>query len=116
MNDSIAPWSRVLILTGSLIALCSLSNKITGSIIPTTQGDALIFQSALLVIVLGSAVIEHKFTKPADSLVNALMGMVTLITVYGSAPRIGWWVVFSYCAIVLLLATICIAVSAGPAV
>jgi hypothetical protein len=42
--------------------------------------EALIFQNALLLIVLGSSVVEYKFTKPKHALINSLMGMITLLT------------------------------------
>lgn len=112
--DAVAPWARVAILIASLIAATGLSLTLTGSIVPTGPADALIFQSTLLVVVLGSAVIEHKFTKPADSVVNALMRMVSLVTVFGIAPRTPWLLVFGYCAIVFLLSLTCVVASTSP--
>ena len=69
---------RVAIILFLLVAI-SLSWYITGSFLPSDPKQALIFQGSLLLIVLGSAVLEHKFTKPADSAVNALMGIVTIV-------------------------------------
>ena len=54
----------------------------TGSIVPTKPSEALIFQSGLLLLVLKSAILEHKFNKPADSVVNALTEFISLVTVY----------------------------------
>lgn len=112
----IMPWVRVVILITALVAVCVLSYFITGSAIPTDPKNGLIFQNALLLIVLGSALLEYKFTKPADSAINGLLGCITLITVYRLAPTVGWWLVFAYCLVVFLLATVCVAVSSGPAV
>lgn len=109
----VAPWARVIIILASVAAILIISRAITGSIIPTQGKDALIFQNALLLIVLGSALLEYKFTKPADSMVNGLMGAVTLITVYGIAPFVTWWIVLIYCLGVCVLAATCIAVSTG---
>ena len=50
---------------------------------------------------LGSAILEHKFTKPADSAVNALMGMITLIPVYKTNHGHTWWLIFLYCLLFL---------------
>jgi hypothetical protein len=115
-NDSrvVAPWVRVAILVVTLFAACGLSFYLTGTVVPTAPADALIFQSALLVVVLGSTILEHKFTRPADSVVNALMGMISLVTVYGVAPRPAWWVVFVYCLVVFVLALTCTIVSDRP--
>ena len=74
----------------------------------------MVFQSTLLFVVLGSAVLEHKFTKPADSVVNSLMGMVSMVTVFGIAPREPWLLVFGYCAVVFAFALVCTMVSASP--
>ncbi len=109
-----APWARVAILVVTLLAGCGLSYYLTGSVVPTAAADALIFQSTMLFVVLGSAVLEHKFTRPADSVVNALMGMISLVTVYGIAPPSTWWAIFMYCFAVFVLALTCSVVSIGP--
>jgi hypothetical protein len=110
----IAPWARVSILVVTLVTGCALSYTLTGTVVPTAPADVLIFQSTLLFVVLGSAVLEHKFTRPADSVVNALMGMIALVTVYGIAPKMGWWVVFSYCFCVFVVSLTCSIVSTEP--
>lgn len=113
-RTGIAPWSRVAILLAAVLMAGGLSLYITGSLVPKRREESLIFQSGLLLVVLGSAVIEHKFTRPADSVVNGLVGMVTLLTVYGAAPRILWSLVFVYCGLVFLAALACSVVSTGP--
>ena len=113
-DASVKPWARVFILIASLIVLADISKYLTGSYIPQTPGQALIFQNALLLIVLGSALIEAKFTKPADSVVNSLMGLITLVGVYGRTPDLAWLIVFSYCLIVCVLSAMCVANSASP--
>ena len=110
----VKPWARVAILLVSLTAACALSVRLTGSIVPTRTGDVLVFQNALLLVVLGSTILEYKFTAPADAVVNSLAGIVTLVSVYADSPTIGWWCVFDYCAAVFILATVCTAVSSGP--
>ena len=109
----VAPWTRIAIILGSLVVFCVIAYKLTGTIVPTDPRVALIFQNALLLIILGSTIQEHKFTTPGQATVNALMGAVTLITVYGKAPEIGWWLVFSYCAVVFVIAGLCTSVSSG---
>ena len=108
------PWTRVVILLASLAVIAFISRFTTGKFLPTDPKDALIYQNALLLIVLGSALLEYKFTKPADSAINGLMGMLTLLPVYG-LPSMGlWWLVFLYCGLVFVLAMTCVAVSSGP--
>lgn len=109
----VAPWTRIVIILASLVVFCAISYGLTGTIVPTDPSVALIFQNALLLIILGSAIQEHKFTTPGQATVNALMGAVTLVTVYGTAPKIGWWLVFSYCTAVFVIAGLCTAVSSG---
>lgn len=112
-QGEVAPWSRVVIMILGLVAILIIAKVITGSFLPTNPPQALIFQNALLLIVLGSAVVEHKFTKPADSVVNSLMGMITLVSVYAIASPIIWWVVFIFCAVIFVMSTICVVVSSG---
>lgn len=113
-NTNSAPWTRVIILIIALAAAIAISKSLTGSFVPTTPKESAVFQSSLLLIVLGSALLEHKFTRPADSVVNALGGVVTLVTVYAHAPRAMWWIVFLYCIAVFILALTCVVVSTGP--
>ena len=113
-NARVEPWSRVVILLFFLVLALLLSRYLTGSFVPFDPKQSLIFQGSLLLIVLGSAVLEHKFTKPADSAVNALMGIVTLIPVYRATPNLVWWLVLSYCVAVFFLAVACVGVSSGP--
>lgn len=102
-KDYIAPWVRIIILLSSAIVISGLSYLFTGSIIPRDSQDALIFQNALLLIVIGVALLEKYYTKPADSMVNSLMGMLTLMGVYNVAPKMFWWVMFSYLTLVFFL-------------
>lgn len=102
-KDYIAPWVRVVILFLSTLAILGLSYYFTGSVIPYAPQDALIFQNALLLIVIGIALLEKYYTKPADSMVNSLMGVLTLMGVYNVAPKLFWWVMFLYLLIVFLL-------------
>jgi hypothetical protein len=107
----VAPWSRVVILLLALGIGLALSYWATGTLVPTRPGDTLIFQSGLLLIVLGSSVIEHQFTRPADAVVNSLTGSVALLTVYADAPREMWALVLAYCVLVLLLSVTCVSIS-----
>ncbi len=113
-KNVIFPWARVLILLSSLLILGIISRILTGSIFPSDQKSSLIFQNALLLIIFGSALLEYKFTKPADSAVNSLMGILTLIPVYGMPTKMLWWIVFAYCLFVFIISVACIAVSLSP--
>ena len=108
-----APWVRVLLLLSSVALAAIVSREVTGSVVPPDPRDALLFQSALLLIVLGTSLVEYKFTKPADAAVNAIGGIVTLVGVYPIAPPLAWWCVFGYCVVVFLCALSCVAVSAS---
>lgn len=93
--------------------VAGMSLHFTGTVLPEDPSEALVFQNALLLIVLGSALLEHHYTKPADSVVNSLMGFITLLTVYADAPRLPWLLVSAYCLLVFFLSVACVAVSSG---
>jgi hypothetical protein len=113
-NEHSKPWARVTILLTSLLGLALIARQLTGQFIPDEPKTALIFQNALLLIILGSALLEHQFTKPADSAINGLMGALTLLPVYQLPNPTLWWLIFAYCALVCAIAMICVAVSSGP--
>ena len=66
IDDYTKPMVRVFVMLTGLLAALLISWKYTGSPLPQDSEYSLIFQNALLLIVLGSAVLEHFFTKPAD--------------------------------------------------
>ncbi|HSV86681.1 MAG TPA: DUF87 domain-containing protein, partial [Levilinea sp.] len=109
-KDYIAPWVRTGILLISTFVVSILSYKFTGSVIPVDPRDTLIFQNALLLIVISVALLEKYYTKPADSMVNSLMGLMTIIGVYHLTPAITWWGIFVYVVIVFLFSTISTAI------
>ena len=104
---------RVFIMLTGLLCALLISWKFTGSPLPQDSKYSLVFQNALLLIVLGSAILEHFFTKPADSMINSLMAGITMFGVYHVSPALAWWVVFSYCLFVFVISTICVATSGG---
>ena len=116
MNMKIDPWVRIAIMLVAAVTIAFLSKHLTGSVLPADPKEALLFQNALLLIVLGSALLEHHYTKPADSVVNSLMGLLTLVPIYAEAPVWPWRVVAGYCGIVFLLSVTCVAVSSGEGV
>ncbi|MBN1811176.1 MAG: hypothetical protein JXA14_05000, partial [Anaerolineae bacterium] len=109
LPKSLKPWIRLIILVMGLVALCSLSLWLTGTLFPADNRQANIFQSGLLLVILGSLFLEDKFTRPADAVVNALTGIISLITVWATQVGIWWWLVFFYCAAVFLMGVACIA-------
>jgi hypothetical protein len=111
MDKYVAPWVRVTIMTVSTIALLIIAYMYTGSVFPKDSREALVFQNALLLIVLGSSLLEHHFTKPADSVFNSLTGLITLFSVFGVAPRGPWIIAASYCVIVFIVSMTCVIVS-----
>ena len=112
-NTKVAPWVRVVIMVVGTAVVALLSYFHTGSVLPTSPKDIAIYQNALLLIVLGSALLEYKFTKPVDATINSLAALITLLTVFGKVPAMYWWLIVSYCAIVFILSLVCISVSVG---
>ncbi|MCH8497825.1 MAG: DUF87 domain-containing protein [Marinobacter sp.] len=112
-DDYTKPMIRVFIMLAGLLCALIISWKFTGSPLPQDPQYAIVFQNALLLIVLGSAILEHFFTKPADSMINSLMAGITMLGVYHVSPVLAWWVVFSYCLFVFLISAICVATSGG---
>jgi hypothetical protein len=106
---SVKPWVRLIILFVGLTALCLVSLITTGSIFPPNNQAANIFQGGLLLVILGSLFLEDKFTRPADAMVNALTGVISLITVYPNQAGVAWWSIFAYCVIPFSTGAVCIA-------
>lgn len=116
MPDSVAPWVRVVVLILATSIVAVIARVYTGEYLPMDPRQAIVFQNALLLIVLGSAILERYYTRPADSVVNSLMGLITLLSVRGIAPETPWTIVTSYCGIVFVLSIACVWVSSGPSI
>jgi uncharacterized protein len=113
-RQSVSPSVRVLILLVSLVVAGVIAYATTGSVLPQDPQNSLIFQNSLLLIVLGSSLLERHYTKPADSLVNSLAGAVTLVGVKNVAPALAWWAMLTYCLLVFTLSTACVYASIDP--
>jgi hypothetical protein len=100
--------TRLLFLVITLFLLGLISFTTTDEVIPTNSQQANIFQNGILLVLLGSLLLEDKFTKPVDVIVNGIASTISLISVYGSTSGAWWWVVFTYCLVVLLLGGVCI--------
>jgi hypothetical protein len=74
--------------------------------LPTAPSQALIFQSALLFLVLGSNLVDAKFTKPSDAFVHSVSCIIALVGTYDAVKGPIWWVVAGYCAIVFTSAVL----------
>jgi uncharacterized protein len=109
-----APWVRVSLLIAGVVVASLYSYLTLGHLIPKSNTGALLYQNGLLLLVLGSSIEEHQMTKPADSLVNSLGGLITLLPVYSVAPKIAWFFVFAYVFSVFVASAICVAVSDSP--
>ena len=94
--------TRILILLGMVVILGFLSLHVTGSLFPSDQVHSLVFQSGLLVAVFGSLVLEDKFTKPADALVNATFVLMSLLPLFSRQMDFLLCLLVIYTAIVLL--------------
>ena len=79
-KGKVSPWVRVAIMIFASLVVGALALHFTGRVLPDDPKEAIVFQNALLLIVLGSALLEHHYTKPADSVVNSLMGLITLLS------------------------------------
>lgn len=96
----------ILIIGAALLAY--LSYRVTGRVVPVSNPEAAIFQSGLLMILMGSLLLEDKFTRPADAVVNAVTGLVCLGALVDSHFGEWWVAVFLYLAVVLAMGVTCI--------
>ena len=108
------PLVRLSIVVASVIVLAAVARLSTGSFVPGDPLDAILFQNALLLVVLGSSLLETHFTKPAEGLVNSLSALITMTGVYSSAPRAPWVLVSCYLGFVFLASVICVALQSRP--
>lgn len=99
---------RVLFLLLSTVIAIILHRILTGSWLPTDSNTTFIFQNLILIIVLGSTIIEAKFTKPVDSLVNSFVVLITLLSLKEPSKFIAWNINLLYAVIVFLLSLLSI--------
>jgi len=88
--------TRVFLMAVSVLILLGLSYIITGTLIPDNNMQGLIFQGSALLIVFGSLILEDKFTKPADAVINSVAVIISLIPVHTSSQDSLWNIIFFY--------------------
>ncbi len=93
--------TRVYILVIMVVVLGALSLYCTGELFPSDSGYSLIFQSGLLIAVFCSLVLEDKFTKPADALVNATFVLVSLLPLLAKQIDLPLAILLGYTLVVL---------------
>lgn len=107
------PVVRGVLLVGSLVALIAISWLTTGTPLPTNEGDVLLVQSSLLLVVLATLVSERFFTGPADAFLNSLSALLTVLPQWSTAPRAPWWVLVGFLAVVLAASLVSLLLQAG---
>uniref|UniRef100_UPI00286AF695 hypothetical protein n=1 Tax=Salinibacterium sp. TaxID=1915057 RepID=UPI00286AF695 len=97
-----------MILGIAVTVLGAISWRTTGQIIPSKPSDALLLQSSILLVALGSLLLEKYFTAPADALVNSFTALITILPLLSSVPFGAWIAVAGYLAIVMAAAIACL--------
>jgi len=82
--------TRIVFLLISVVLLIILHRLLEKSWLPVDSNTTFVFQNLLLMVILGSLLIESKFTKPVDALVNSMMVMLTLLSVRNPSKFIAW--------------------------
>lgn len=103
-------FTRLIFLLINIILIAVLHRYLSGSWVPTTSNITFIFQNLLLMVVFGSLLIESKFTKPADALVNSFLVLLTLLSVRDPTSFIGWNINVIYCLGVFVLSIAAMAI------
>lgn len=107
----IRPWVRVVVLAASIGCLGFIAWTFTGEFIPSDPADALLLQSSILLVVLGSVILEKYFTAPGDALVNsftALITMLPLLPLLSSTSLTVWIAVAVYLGLVMAASAACL--------
>ncbi|QNE37310.1 ATP-binding protein [Leifsonia shinshuensis] len=110
-SGPIRPWVRVAILLVAVTSLGLIAWTKTGEFIPSDPADALLLQSSILLVVLGSLILEKYFTAPGDALVNsftALITMLPLLPLLASESLAIWGVVATYLGVVMAASAACL--------
>jgi hypothetical protein len=97
--------TRVAMLLLSFSGFLFVNRVLTGQWFRLPPGDKGIwFQSGLLLVVLGSLLVEPHYAKPADAAANATAALVTLFALNSPEEFIAWPWLVAYCIITLALA------------
>ena len=110
-TGEVRPWVRVVVLGIAVIALAIISWTTTGEIIPSDPTDALLLQSGILLVVLGSLILEKYFTAPGDALVNSFTAFITLLPLLPLLSSTSLWVwvaVVAYLGVVTIASAACL--------
>ncbi len=108
MNDQITKNTRLIFFVFVLLALVAIHRWLTGNWYPADSNTSFVFQNLILMVVLGSLIVEPHFTKPSDALVNSLAVLITLASVRDRTSYILWDANFYYALMVFIFSLISI--------
>ena len=90
MNDQITKNTRLIFFVFVLLILVIIHRWLTGNWYPADTNTSFVFLNLILMVVLGSLIVEPNFTKPSDALVNSLAVLITLASVRDRTSYILW--------------------------
>lgn len=108
MKDQITKNTRLVFFVFTLLALVAIHRWLTGNWYPAESSTSFVFQNLILMVVLGSLIVEPNFTKPSDALVNSLAVLITLASVKDRTTYILWGVNSGYALAVFVFSLIAI--------
>lgn len=112
-DRQVTPGVRAGLLVLALVVLVAISWAYTGRPIPEDPAQILLFQSSLLLVVLGTLVLERYFTGPGDALVNALGALLTILAYRNSENAALWGMLVLYLCLVLVAAFVALILQRG---
>lgn len=97
----------ILILGG--LSVAAISWVSTGALLPADEVEALMVQSGLLLVMLGSTIIERHFSTPAEALVNSLTGLISVVAVARFVQDLPFWCLVGYLLVILFASMVTVA-------
>lgn len=77
--NNISLKRKTIIVAIYTLFLTGIHYYFNKTLLPNNEFTTLIYTNTLLVIFLGSAILEGKFTKPTDSFVNSIIGFLLIV-------------------------------------
>lgn len=91
---------RIAFLIIAIFLVIILHRLLSGSWVPNNSNITFVFQNLLLMIILGYSIVESKFTKPVDALMNSILVIIALLSLRSPNQYIAWKINLIYACII----------------
>ena len=108
MKKELTQLQRIIVAFIYIVLMAIIFLLLGGSLFDINEDTSIWFYSGAILLILGTYVIEPFFTKPTDSIANAISALLALIALTNKNNLVAYTFIFYYVIVIFLISVISI--------